>query len=83
MRINVAGPLANAACARCGGAFHCGAADPDPCACSALLLSATLQVALRERWRGCLCLDCLRALAAQDTAGESPAAGGTRDPTPG
>jgi hypothetical protein len=55
----------NAACARCGGAFHCGAADPAPCACTGLKLDAELLAALRQRHTGCLCLDCLRELAAQ------------------
>jgi hypothetical protein len=52
----------NGACLRCGAAFHCGANDPAPCPCGALRLDpATLQ-ALRERYAGCLCLDCLRQL---------------------
>jgi hypothetical protein len=50
-------------CPRCGSAFRCGAAGPDPCACTTVTLGATLQAQLRERYRGCLCLDCLRALA--------------------
>ena len=54
---------ANAACARCGGAFHCGVNDPTPCACTGLKLSAELLVDLRQRYRGCLCLNCLRGLA--------------------
>ncbi|HET9205879.1 MAG TPA: cysteine-rich CWC family protein [Burkholderiaceae bacterium] len=53
----------NAACARCGGGFHCGANDPAPCACTGLQLSATLLASLRQRHTGCLCLRCLRELA--------------------
>lgn len=51
-------------CPRCGGGFHCGAADAAPCPCSTLTLTPELQAALRERWQGCLCLACLKALAA-------------------
>jgi hypothetical protein len=54
----------NAACARCGGAFHCGANDPTPCACTGLRLNAELLAALRRRYTGCLCAACLQALAA-------------------
>jgi hypothetical protein len=53
----------NAGCARCGGAFHCGANDPTPCACTGLKLSAQLLADLRQRYSGCLCLGCLHALA--------------------
>lgn len=51
-------------CPRCGSRFHCGAHDATPCACTTLALDAALLAALRERWRGCLCLPCLAALAA-------------------
>ena len=51
-------------CPRCGGGFHCGMRDAAPCPCSAVSLSAALQARLRERYAGCLCLACLRALAA-------------------
>ncbi|WP_374569020.1 cysteine-rich CWC family protein [Ideonella sp.] len=50
-------------CPRCGGGFHCGAADAEPCACGTLQLSEGLQSALRSRFTGCLCLPCLRALS--------------------
>jgi hypothetical protein len=59
---------ANAACPRCGAAFHCGAADAAPCACTALALDAALLAALRARYVGCLCLRCLQALAATRNA---------------
>ncbi len=51
-------------CPRCGAAFHCGAAGPAPCPCGTVTLPAPLLAALRARWRGCLCLGCLQALAA-------------------
>ncbi len=49
-----------------------------PCPCSGLTLSAALQATLRQRYSTCLCLACLRALAAQEitetqaTTGSSP-----------
>lgn len=51
-------------CPRCGGTFHCGAADPGPCACTAIDLDAALLAELRARYTGCLCLACLRELLA-------------------
>jgi len=66
-------------CPRCGGAFHCGAADPGPCACTTIDLDAALLTELRTRYTGCLCLACLRDLAREgrlsrgpDTASASP-----------
>ncbi|NWG73876.1 MAG: cysteine-rich CWC family protein [Rubrivivax sp.] len=61
-------PAADAVCPRCGGAFHCGARDAAPCACTTVRLDATTLAALRERWSACLCVECLTALA----AGEAP-----------
>jgi Cysteine-rich CWC len=63
-----------ARCPRCGGAFHCGAADPAPCACSTLALTPALQAALRQRYEGCLCLACLQALARGAPLERAPAA---------
>ncbi|MDT7834381.1 cysteine-rich CWC family protein [Aquabacterium sp. OR-4] len=51
-------------CPRCGGGFHCGVQGPAPCPCSTLSLAPALQATLRQRYRGCLCLACLQALAA-------------------
>jgi len=51
-------------CPRCGAAMRCGIGGPAPCACTTVALDAQVQQALAQRWRGCLCLDCLRALAA-------------------
>jgi hypothetical protein len=55
---------ADTRCPRCGSAFHCGAADPTPCACSGVRLDGATLAALRERYASCLCSDCLRAIAA-------------------
>jgi len=38
--------------------------DEQPCACTGITLDAALQQRLRERYTGCLCMNCLRALAA-------------------
>ena len=51
-------------CPRCGSHFHCGMNDAAPCACAGVTLDAALQQRLRERYRGCLCLRCLKSLVA-------------------
>ncbi|HPG79890.1 MAG TPA: cysteine-rich CWC family protein [Piscinibacter sp.] len=51
-------------CPRCGGAFHCGVSDAGPCACTTLTLTPALRAELGTRFRGCLCLACLRELSA-------------------
>jgi hypothetical protein len=58
-------------CPRCGEAFRCGANNAEPCACSTVPLDAATLAALRTRYSGCLCLGCLRAVAA--AAVRSPA----------
>lgn len=50
-------------CPRCGGSFHCGVNDAQPCACTGLALDPALLRRLQARWPGCLCLPCLHALA--------------------
>jgi UTP pyrophosphatase len=57
------GPNTTERCPRCGGGFHCGIDDAGPCACTGITLDAAVQQQLRERYRGCLCLRCLQALA--------------------
>jgi Cysteine-rich CWC len=53
----------DARCPRCGGEFHCGAADPSvPCACKAIALDVPTLAALRERYASCLCMACLREI---------------------
>jgi hypothetical protein len=51
-------------CARCGGGFHCGANDADACACTTLTLHPDTLADLARRYAGCLCLGCLRTIAA-------------------
>jgi hypothetical protein len=66
-------------CPRCGGTFHCGAADPEPCACTTIDLDAELLADLRTRYTGCLCLACLRDLAQADRVSPGPR---TASPSP-
>ncbi|MGY4830902.1 cysteine-rich CWC family protein [Sphaerotilaceae bacterium SBD11-9] len=57
----------NATCPRCGGAFHCGAKEPTPCACGRFTLSADTTQMLRRQYDRCLCMACLAQLAAADS----------------
>lgn len=59
----------NSRCPRCGGGFHCGAAEAR-CDCAELQLSTALRAELAQRYHGCLCLRCLRELA--QGAGPAP-----------
>ncbi len=59
----------DARCPRCGGAFHCGARDAAPCACTTVKLAPQTLAALRAQYSGCLCLRCLQALAQAEAAG--------------
>ena len=56
--------VADSRCPRCGGTFHCGVNDVEPCACTALSLDDATLADLRQRFAGCLCLACLREVAA-------------------
>lgn len=52
----------NAACAKCGRLFYCGA-NTDACWCDGLTLDDRQRAALAEaKLDGCLCRDCLEAL---------------------
>jgi hypothetical protein len=55
-------------CPRCGGAFHCGVNDPQPCACVALALDAALLATLRAQFDACLCVTCLAQLQTLEAA---------------
>ncbi|GAB4567007.1 MAG: cysteine-rich CWC family protein [Rhizobacter sp.] len=54
--------MSDAACPRCGGAFHCGANDTAPCPCGNFTLSASTTQRLREQYGSCLCMACLAQL---------------------
>ena len=69
-------------CPRCGGAFHCGARDPAPCACTGLQLSGETLAALRQQFDGCLCMACLTNIA-NIALSASPGAASAFDPTEG
>jgi hypothetical protein len=51
------------ACPRCGNAFHCGANDATPCACTLIRLGASALTELRARYETCVCLKCLAEIA--------------------
>lgn len=59
------GMSCNDRCPRCGGMFHCGIDDTDPCACTSVTLSPALLADLRGRYTGCLCVRCLSEVAAE------------------
>lgn len=61
----VSGGLVDARCPRCGGGFECGF-QAGHCACFGIRLTERLRVQLAERYSGCLCLPCLRALIEAD-----------------
>ena len=62
-----------ARCPRCGGNFHCGAADPStPCACKEVALEVPTLAALRERYSGCLCVNCLLKIQRGDSRADVP-----------
>ena len=54
----------NRTCPRCGAGFHCGVNDTQPCNCSTLQLDPAALQMLRERYAGCVCLNCLLQLQA-------------------
>ena len=51
-------------CEACGCEFAC-AASLDSCWCTEIQLSETARARLRERYRHCLCRDCLERAAAK------------------
>ena len=64
---------ADSRCPRCGGAFHCGVNDVEPCACTTLSLDEPALADLRQRYAGCLCLTCLRTVStAQEAVAPQP-----------
>jgi Cysteine-rich CWC len=65
---------AEARCPRCGGGFHCGINDAQPCACTTLALAPATLAALRERFKGCLCLRCLSELQREASRAAPPSA---------
>jgi Cysteine-rich CWC len=62
----------NARCPRCGGNFHCGVKDPEPCACTSIALDALTLERLRGEYDACLCVGCLGDIAAGGTLPPSP-----------
>jgi hypothetical protein len=58
-------------CRRCGGGFECGAQDGH-CDCFEIRLSEAQRAALAQQYDDCLCLRCLRELAAPAVAAQAP-----------
>jgi TRAP-type C4-dicarboxylate transport system permease small subunit len=65
----------DARCPRCGNAFHCARDDATPCACAGVRLSEATLSELRARYHGCLCMQCLHALASDEAADPQPQVG--------
>lgn len=51
-------------CPRCGRAFECKVNNPLHCQCMAVTLTVAQLESLQEQYEDCLCVDCLRLLAA-------------------
>jgi len=58
-----------ATCPRCGGPFQCGARDAY-CDCFDLKLDEATRERIAREFSGCLCLACLKALAAHPGAAD-------------
>jgi len=70
-------PFVPDTCPRCGGSFHCGVDDAEPCACTTIKLDAATLADLRQRYSTCLCLRCLAALSAPSSVGAAGVGDGT------
>lgn len=53
-------------CEACGQAFQCGA-KLTGCWCAAIELSEETRAALRAKYRGCLCKECLEGCASSNS----------------
>jgi hypothetical protein len=71
--------MAEDRCPRCGGVFRCGMKDPGPCPCTAVALTPEDRAELARRYQGCLCVNCLAAVARGELDEKSPAAPGFAD----
>jgi hypothetical protein len=49
-------------CARCNNAFECKAGDITQCQCYSIQLSIEERAFVEERYKDCLCADCLLQL---------------------
>jgi hypothetical protein len=50
-------------CPRCGVTFECKVNNPVHCQCAGVALSRELSERISERYRDCLCVDCLKAIS--------------------
>jgi hypothetical protein len=58
-------------CPRCGGGFDCGA-QAGRCDCFDIRLDEAQRAAVAERFDGCLCLGCLRAIVQGEAVSHQP-----------
>jgi hypothetical protein len=60
-------------CPRCGSTFECKLNNPVHCGCAEIEIDDVRLLAIAERYSDCLCVDCLREIAAGDSPAERPA----------
>jgi hypothetical protein len=53
-------------CPRCGASFECKLNNPVHCQCAGVELDEDQLLAIAEHFPDCLCVSCLRAIAAGD-----------------
>jgi hypothetical protein len=61
-QVNATGSCAQSVCEACGARFSCGASD-SICWCVEVKLTEEVRARLRERYKSCLCRDCLERAA--------------------
>lgn len=55
-------------CPRCGAEFTCNEEDKWHCRCFSVTLNTAARTFLAEHYEDCLCVKCLREIAAQHSA---------------
>ncbi|MEX0450015.1 cysteine-rich CWC family protein [Spiribacter sp. 221] len=68
-------------CPRCGNGFECRQGSIHRCQCVDVMLTDEVRETIAHTYDDCLCRDCLQALAAADSVGDSVAdAAGAANP---
>ncbi|TVZ41318.1 Cysteine-rich CWC [Alteromonadaceae bacterium 2753L.S.0a.02] len=52
--------VVNSVCPRCKRDFFCNGGSVSRCHCSTVVLTVEQRDCISERWKGCLCSDCLQ-----------------------
>ncbi|MEX0431563.1 cysteine-rich CWC family protein [Spiribacter insolitus] len=60
-------------CPRCGNGFECRQGSIHRCQCVDVMLTDEVRETIAHTYDDCLCRDCLQALAAADSVGDSAA----------